>query len=61
MMTMGARSLVAVVVAVGLEGSTHAALPKETVKLTISGPDYRSRSRLRTRLFLRFPTCFVAP
>jgi hypothetical protein len=38
MMTMGARSLVAVVVAVGLEGSTHAALPKETVKLTISGP-----------------------
>jgi hypothetical protein len=35
---MRARCLVALVVAVGLEGLLHAALPKETVKLTISGP-----------------------
>jgi hypothetical protein len=35
---MRARSLVALVCVVGLEGVPHAAQPKETVKLTISWP-----------------------
>jgi len=40
MMNIGACGLIAVVIATGLQGSPREAMPKETVKLTLSGPGF---------------------